>query len=496
MPTQPHTIAKPDDDACYEALAAHDARFDGRFFVGVTSTGVYCRAVCPAKTPRRQNCRFFESAGAAEQAGFRPCLKCRPELAPGIPVAHENDRLARRTADLIRSERHGGSIARIADDLNVSERHLRRLFEDVFGVTPAQYRTTCRLLLAKGLLTDTALPVARVAYLCGFASLRRFNDAFASHYRLSPSTFRRASAREAPGDGTISLNLDYRPPYRFDLLLAFLEGRAIEGVEAVVGQAYVRTLSCPTGDGSRRCSGWMRMENVPERNRLRLTVSDGLAEALPLVLAKAKHLFDVDCLPDVVEHGLANFYEHTSPACRIPGIRLPGCADGFEMAVRAILGQQITVRAASTLAGRIARVLGQPADTPFPEVYTVFPPPEAFCASDAPEKLGQLGVIGQRARAICALAQAACAGDVVLEPGANTPAMQARLLALPGIGDWTLRYLLMRAFGDPDAFPASDYAIKQAFPGMRPKEIEALSHAWRPWRAYATLSLWSTPHGT
>lgn len=502
MPLPAHIAPLPGDDARYAALAAHDPRFDGRFFVGVTSTGIYCRAVCTAKLPRRENCRFFESAAAAEAAGFRPCLKCRPELAPGVPATCEDDRLARRAADMIRAGRHGGSVATIAAGLGVSERHLRRVFEAAYGTGPARYRGTCRLLLAKGLLTDTDLPVARIAHLCGFASLRRFNDAFVTGYRLSPGTFRRHAApgtpaapgaTSAPAAPAIVIHAGYRPPYRFDLLSTFLGTRAIEGVEAVAGNTYARTLRCNLGKGGVR-TGWITVENCPEANRLRVTVSDDLADALPLVLATTRHLFDTDCLPDAVEQGLSGFFERVPAAHRIPGIRLPGCADGFEVAIRAILGQQITVKAARTLAGRVAREFGSPIQTPIDGLTTLFPQPDDLCAPDAEERLGAVGVIRQRSRAICALARSVSAGEIVLEPGADTAEMRRALLALPGIGAWTLQYLLMRAYGNPDAFPSTDYAVKQAFPGAGEREIETMSESWRPWRSYAAMSLWSAGH--
>lgn len=484
----------PHDDICYDALAARDPRFDGRFFVGVTSTGIYCRAVCTAKTPLRKNCRLFESAAAAEQAGFRPCLKCRPELAPGIPIHYENDRLVRRAADMIRAEKHGGSMSSIAEDLSISERHLRRLFEDIYGITPVQYRSTCRLLLAKSLLTDTDLPISRIAHACGYTSLRRFNDAFQGWYHLSPTNFKKNSIRAAyKKDETILLQIGYRPPYRFDLLLNFLKFRAIKGVEVIENGSYFRTLYIPRERG-KALSGWIKVENDPKHNRLRCSVSAGLADALPLVRTKLQHLFDTNCDPSTVEEGLSDFYRQTNPACHLPGIRVPGCISGFEMAVRAILGQQITVTAANTLAGRVATEFGKPLTTPLEDLYVTFPQPEVFCTPDAAERLGQLGVIKQRQQAICALAQAWCRGEVVLEPGADTADMRAKLLGLPGIGSWTLQYLLIRVFANPDALPSTDFAVKQAFSPATPHHIEQMSQAWRPWRSYATISLWSTPH--
>ncbi|WP_139652138.1 DNA-3-methyladenine glycosylase 2 family protein [Raoultibacter phocaeensis] len=537
----------PDGDTCWEALGMHDPRLDGLFFVGVSTTGIYCRAVCSAKRPKRENCTFYRTAAEAEAAGFRPCLKCRPELAPGVPLAPDTDRAVRRAALLIKEGAGSNKVADIAAELGLSERQFRRLFERAFGVTPTEYRTTCRLLLAKSLLTDTDLPITRVAYACGFSSVRRFNDAFSARYRMPPTRFRvKAAYGNVRADsGPIVLHVGYRPPFRFDLLLDFLRMRAIEGVEAVSENAYLRTVRLDAGasDGVSRGDfpdrlhdaaaanaplhgdargvsregaeadaslhddaqggsrggdrsggmriGWIKVEDEPGKNRLSVTVSPELFDDLPLVLARVRRLFDTDCLPTSIEKGLEDFYARVAPENRIAGIRLPCCFDGFEMAVRAILGQQITVKAAGTLAGRVAREFGLPAQTPFDELGVAFPSPIAFCASDAANRLGELGVIRQRARAICALAEAVCSGDVGLCPGSDLEADAAALKAIPGIGDWTVQYLLMRAYAHPDAFPASDLGVLGAFPGAKPREVAALSEDWRPWRSYAVMSIWS-----
>lgn len=487
--------ALPDDETCWEALGMHDSHLDGLFFVGVSSTGIYCRAVCSAKRPKRENCTFFRTAAEAEAAGFRPCLKCRPELAPGAPLAPDTDRAVKRAAVLIRETAGTCRIADIASDLGLSERQLRRLFEKAFGVTPTEYRTTCRLLLAKSLLTDTDLSITQVAYACGFASVRRFNDAFSTRYRMPPSRFRSkaASGHASGSEGPIVLHLGYRQPFRFDLLLDFLRMRAIEGVEAVIGDTYLRTVRLDgVGSQSDPAVGWIEVADEPAKNRLAVTVSPSLFNDLPLVLARVRRLFDTDCVPSSIEASLSDFYERVHPECRIPGIRLPCCFDGFEMAVRAILGQQITVKAAGTLAGRVAREFGTLVQTPHEELTVVFPAPVAFCSPEAADRLGRLGVIGQRARAICALAEAVCSGKVGLCPGADYEADAVALRAIAGIGDWTVQYLLMRAYAHPDAFPAADLGVREAFPGLKPRELITLSEAWRPWRSYAVMSLWSS----
>lgn len=486
--------ALPDRDVCYKALLANDPRFDGLLFVGVSSTRIYCRVgVCWAKVPKIENCTFFKTAAEAEAAGYRPCLKCRPELAPGEPIAPDADRAVARAAAAIREHPGASPIARIAADQGMSERHLRRLFETTYGVSPAAYRETCRLLLAKSLLTDTDLPVTRIAFASGFSSVRRFNDAFASNYRMQPTHFRKRAkegSASANANDPIVLHVGYRAPYRFDLLLDFLKLRAIEGVEAVDGDAYYRIVR--GADAAH--TGWIKVADEPKRKRLAVTVSPELFDDIPSVLARVRRLFDTDCVPSAVEAGLADFYARLDEAYRIPGIRVPCSFDGFEMAVRAILGQQITVKAASTLAGRVAQGFGQPIDGPVDALTCAFPAPSAFCADGAAERLGELGVIAQRALAICAIAQAMEEGTLTLRPGGDVRSEADFLGSIRGIGDWTVQYLLMRAYNYPDAFLPTDYGVKLGFPDMKPREIEALSQPWRPWRSYAVMSLWSVPH--
>lgn len=484
----------PSQDVCYQALLSGDPHFDGLLFVGVSSTGIYCRVgVCWAKVPKRENCTFFKTAAEAEAAGYRPCLKCRPELAPGTPITPDIDHAVARAAASMRERLGDAPIARIAAEQGMSERHLRRLFEQTYGVSPAQYRETCRLLLAKSLLTDTELSMTRIAYASGFASVRRFNDAFVNSYGMQPTRFRKSaqSSTSAKTEAApIVLHVDYREPYRFDLLLGFLQMRAIEGVEAVLDGAYWRIVRA--SDGER--AGWIKVENDPSHRRLAVTISPELFDDIPSVLARTRRLFDTDCVPEAVEQGLADFYEHSGETYRIPGIRVPCAFDGFEMATRAILGQQITVKAASTLAGRVAREFGSPTKGPIPELTCAFPLPQAFCADDAPARLGEVGVIAQRANAICAIARAMETGELTLRPGADLVAEAARLGSIRGIGDWTVQYVLMRAYDYPDAFLPTDYGVKLALPDMKPRELEKLSQPWRPWRSYAVMSMWSVPH--
>ncbi len=384
-------------------------------------------------------------------------------------------------------------IARIATKQGTSERHLRRLFEQTYGVSPAQYRETCRLLLAKSLLTDTELSITRIAYASGFASVRRFNDAFVNSYGMQPTRFRK-SAQDSTSAKTEAAPI---------VLMSIIASRIALTCCSV-------SCRCALSRASRRCSmvrigasfappmasalGGSKVENDPSHRRLAVTISPELFDDIPSVLARTRRLFDTDCVPGAVEQGLADFYEHAGEAYRIPGIRVPCAFDGFEMATRAILGQQITVKAASTLAGRVAGEFGTQTKGPIPELTCAFPLPQAFCAQDAPARLGEVGVIAQRANAICAIARAMEAGELTLRPGADLVAEAARLGSIRGIGDWTVQYVLMRAYDYPDAFLPTDYGVKLALPDMKPRELEKLSQPWRPWRSYAVTSMWSVPH--
>jgi AraC family transcriptional regulator of adaptative response / DNA-3-methyladenine glycosylase II len=471
-----------DSQACYRALRTHDPRFDGRIYVGVTSTGIYCRPVCNERLPRPENCRFFPSAAAAEVAGYRPCLRCRPELAPGNSGIDSSARLARAAADLIESGAlAAGGVEGLAARVGVTSRHLRRIFGDEFGVSPVEYGQTQRLLLAKRLLTDTALPVTEVALASGFASVRRFNALFRERYRMAPGRLRRASA-DAPQPAALAFELCYRPPYDWASMLAFLGDRAIAGVEAVDGAAYRRTLGF-THRGA-RYAGRIEVRSVPRKHALRVAMSPSLAGAVPWVLARVKHAFDLDCVPDQVGAALGDL------AAAHPGLRVPGAFDGFEMAARAIVGQQITVRAARTLLARLAAAWGDP----FPEAANgdggrLFPS-AARIAALAPQAVARIGVTPARARTLVTLAEAMAGDGLVLEPGVDVDAAMRRLAAIPGIGPWTAQVVAMRALGWPDAFPAGDRGVLRALGESRAARAAARSEAWRPWRAYAVMHLW------
>ena len=477
-----------DADACYRALQAHDARFDGAFFTGVTSTGIYCRPVCRVKTPRRENCRFFTHAAQAEGAGFRPCLRCRPELAPQAAPWSTQDAsalLARHAARLLDAPDAWGdeapSVAGLAARLGVSDRHLRRVFESELGVTPLAWLQTRRLLAAKQLLADTRLPVAQVALAAGFASLRRFNAAFAAHYGLSPTALRRQGA-SSPQEG-VQVTLGWRPPYDAAAMLRFFGQRAIDGMERADPAAGTLARTLRLGDDA----GWVACTFDEAACRVRVRVAEALAPRLPRVIARVRAWLDLDADPAAIHAVLGVDFPHAA------GLRVPGTLDGFELAVRAVLGQQITVAAARTLAARLVQRLGEPLAEPAPGLTHLFPTPAALATADG-DTLGQLGIVRQRQAALQALARAVAGGELALHPGADVPATLAALKALPGIGDWTAHYIALRALRWPDAFPPGDVALHKAL-GVagqpRPAQAaEARAERWRPWRGYAVIRAW------
>ena len=478
--------------ACYAAMHAHDTRFDGRFFCGVSSTGIYCRPICRVKLPKQSNCTFFPSAAAAEAAGYRPCLKCRPELAPGLAPADSVARLATSAARFITEDcLTDRKISDLAESLGISGRHLRRVFFVEYGVSPVQFLQTQRLLLAKNLLTDTRLAVTDVAMAAGFGSIRRFNDVFKKQYRLAPGRFRNKEPRSSRDGDAITLFLAYRPPYAWDELISFLATRAIPKVECVTQDAYRRTVAIKKGEII--YSGWISVAHLPKRNALSATVASTLLPVLPQVLTRVRHLFDINCDPFPVHEKLETM-NTISPGIRVPGIRLPGCFDPFEMSARAVLGQQITVKAARTLASRLADCFGAKIETPFEELSRTFPLPGSICSLEAPieNQLGPLGITGARARSILALAQALVTNSITLSLHGDPGVEMQKLLKLPGFGPWTVNYIAMRALGWPDAFLDTDYGVKKALSGMPAKEARALAQTWSPWRSYATITLWDS----
>jgi AraC family transcriptional regulator of adaptative response / DNA-3-methyladenine glycosylase II len=439
--------------------------------------------VCGARPARRENQRYFASAAAAEGAGFRPCLLCRPELAPGLALVDASRQLARAAASLIDDGlASDDGLDAVARRLGVTDRHLRRVFEAEYGVSPVAYAQTARLLLAKRLLTDTQMPVTDVALAAGFGSVRRFNTLFAARYRLQPTALRRAAPRPSAVDFHRFL-LATRAPFDHARLLAFFAARAVDGVEQVEGRRLRRSIAVTGADG-KPLAGWIELRPAA-RAGIEARVDARLAPALPRVLAACKHAFDLDCQPDAVAAGLGDL------AAARPGLRLPGAFDGFETAVRTILGQQVSVKAARTLARRLVERFGTPIETPFPAVARLFPdaPRLAECA---PTDIAGLGIIASRARAIVLLAREVAAGRIGLTPNVDVERTLENLRTLPGVGEWTVQAIAMRALHWPDAFPAGDIGVMRALRERRAAAIERIAEPWRPWRAYAVMHLWSS----
>lgn len=470
----------PHADHCYQALLSRDSRFDGRIFVGVSSTGIYCRPVCRVRTPRRENCSFFPSAAAAERAGFRPCLRCCPELAPGRSPIESGARLAHAAAALLEEiGAEGGRPGVVAARLGISERHLRRIFGDEFGVSPAAFLLSRRLQLARRLLVESTHPIGEVALAAGFASLRTFNQRFRAHYRSAPGELRRTQRGRTDGAG-LSFRLAFRPPLDWRALSAFLARRAIPGVECVdVSGAvprYRRTLALAGA------TGWV--EVAPrDAASLAVHIDPALLRVAPAVLGRMRRLFDLGCDPREIADALGELARDR------PGLRVPGAANGFEMAVRAVLGQQISVAAARTLAARFAERLGVPVASPWPELSRRFPEPTEV--AEVPlEVLSALGIMRPRARAVIGLAQALATGRLQLDGFAPVEDTRAALLEITGIGPWTAEYIAMRALAWPDAFPEGDVGVHRALGETARKRVRERMDAYRPWRAYAVMHLW------
>ena len=482
-----------DDDACYRALSTRDARFDGRLFVGVRTTGIYCRPICPARTPKRVNVRFFQSAAAAQEAGFRPCLRCRPETSPDLGAWRGASNTVGRALTLIEAGAlDAGDVEALADRLGVGERQLRRLFRQHLGASPVAVAQTRRVLLAKQLIHETRLPMTEVALAAGFGSLRRFNETFQQLYDRPPAALRRLDGADRPAGtaGAISLTLPFKPPYDWPAMLDFLGLRAIPGVERVADGRYARTIAI----GEDR--GVVSVE-LAGRDRLGVTVRFPKISALPAILARVRRVFDLAADPAAIGDHLARDPVLAPLVAARPGLRVPGAWDGFELAIRAILGQQITVTAARGLADKLVQAHGEP----LPEnlggaswgLTHVFPAPGVLAQAD----FAALGMPRSRAAALASLTRAVIADPRIFGPRRGLEEAVGALRALPGIGEWTAQYIAMRELREPDAFPAADIGLMRALAdpdGRRPTPAELLARAegWRPWRAYAALHLWSS----
>jgi len=508
------------DDARYDALVTRDPRFDGVFFVGVSTTGIYCRPICPARTPGRSRCTFYATPVQAEAAGHRACFRCRPELAPGNADIDAVDALVARAARRIaEGALNDDSVDALAHELGVSARHLRRATEARLGVSPVELALSCKLGLAKQLLQDTGLPITEIAFASGFRSVRRFNAAFSERMGRAPTELRRAVVDRVERTGradALVLRLDYRAPYDWAHVIGFLRVRAIPGVEHVSEDTYRRVVHI---DG---CVGTIAVRRLADRAALELEVSPTLVPVLMPLVARVRRLFDLDARPDAIGTVLGRDPLLRALVARRPGLRVPGAIDPFEASVRAMLGQQVSVAAATTLAGRFAAAFGARAGsidspprpeagnhpaarvplagTPLAAAASSEPtlryrfPTAAEIAKRTPAQIAAIGLPAARAAALVTLASAVATGAIRLDGMLDLERFVADLVALPGIGPWTAHYLAMRALHAPDAFPAADLGVKKALGGT-PRAAEARAEVWRPFRSYAVMYLWSTLEG-
>ena len=478
-----------DHGACYRAFELRDARFDGRFFIAVKTTGTYCRPVCPARTPRSENVTFYPSAAAAQEAGFRPCLRCRPETAPDKGAWRGTSNTVSRALALIElGALDEGSVDALAGRLGLGERQLRRLCRQHLGASPIAVAQTRRVLLAKQLIHETSLPMAEVAFASGFGSIRRFNETFVAMYGRAPHALRRRRGPESPvaPGGEIDLRLRYQPPYDWPAMLEFLRLRAILGIERVVGSCYSRTIQLDGRQG-------IVSVRPGDDHALRATIRFPRLAALPGIIARLRRVFDLVADPVPISAHLAKDPALAPLVAARPGLRVPGAWDGFELAIRAVLGQQGSVAAAIRLAGRLVAAHGEPLAEPDRELTHVFPRPEVLARAD----LTALGMPSSRAATLSAVAATVVADPDVLCASRGIDEAIPRLRSIPGVDEWTAHYIALRQLREPDAFPAADAGLLRALAHLEgrrrsSRELAARADRWRPWRAYAAQHLWAS----
>ena len=465
---------------CSRARLSRDPRFDGKFYIGVLGSRVYCRPICPAPTAKEKNCRYFPTAAAAAEAGFRPCLRCRPESCPGTPATMGTSNTVSRALRLIgESGLEDGGVECLAERLGVGSRHLRRLFIRHLGATPIAVAHTRRMHFAKKLIDETDLPMHQVAIGSGFGSVRRFNAGIQKMYHRTPSQIRRLARRTGFHTGDhYQFHLSFRPPYNWQAMLDFLAPRATPGVELVANSVYQRTIS------ANGMAGYFEVA-LDGHDTLRVRIDFPDPRSLFAIVERIRAMFDVNADWSSIARNLRNDPLLSRIVKSEPGVRVPGSWSGFELAVRAILGQQVTVRGATSLAGRLTAEFGKKVSGP-PGLAHLFPAPETLSSA----KLTSVGLTGARAETIRALARAVAAGMLKFEGVVNTDDFTRRLCEIPGIGPWTAQYIAMRALGEPDAFPSSDLGLLRAAASEDARELESRAESWRPWRAYAAMYLW------
>jgi AraC family transcriptional regulator of adaptative response / DNA-3-methyladenine glycosylase II len=478
-----------DNDACYRAFRTRDARFDGRLYSGCSTTGVYCRPICPARTPRREHMSFFPTAAAAQAAGFRPCLRCRPEAAPDAAAWGGTSSTVSRALSLIESGALDTDDAEaLASRLGIGERHLRRLFHEHLGASPNDVASTRRVLLATQLIRDTHLSMADVALAAGFGSIRRFNEVFRQLFGRPPRTLRGERDRTpAVPSQALTVRLPYRPPYDWPAMLAFLSARAITGIEVVSDDRYIRSIEISGRQG-------LIVVEPASFNSLQVSVRFPYLPALPAIIGRIRRMFDLGADPVAIDAHLATDPILAPLVVARPGLRVPGTWDAFELTVRAVLGQQITLRHAIGLAGRLVAGFGQPL-APHDQserVTHVFPSASRIASAN----LAILGMPRARATALSALARLMADDADLLRRAGTLDECVSRLRSLPGVGEWTAHYIAMRELREPDAFPAADVALQRALQrlegrALTGRELMMRAEAWRPWRAYAAQLLWS-----
>ena len=479
-----------DPRICAQARLSRDARFDGRFFIGVLSTRIYCRPICPVRTVKEENVRYFPTAAAAAEKGFRPCLRCRPESSPGTPAwLGTSTTVSRALRFISESALEDEGVEALATRLGIGSRQLRRLFLKHLGASPIAVAKTRRLHFAKKLIDETNIPMGQIAMAAGFGSVRRFNSAFRKTYNRTPTQIRRLahfeSVESARSESGYVLRLDFRPPFHWDALLAFLARRAIPGVEAVESGCYCRTISLKGNSGS------LAVSLDKSGAALEARISFPEPRWLFLIVERLRRMFDLSADPREISARLAADPLLAKRLEAMPGLRVPGCWDGFELAVRAIIGQQVSVKGAATLAGRLVQTFGTPIAMS-PPLTHLFPSPEVLAEAD----VARIGLPGKRAATIRALARAVSEGRIAFSSVDNIEEFRLRLREIPGIGDWTLQYIAMRALGDPDAMPASDLGLLRNASLHHERELAQRAEAWRPWRAYAAMHFWQLTEET